>query len=224
MRSCPDYSAYSTRLLMLLLAGLGSFVGSRSSLAVKSSGLIPNHLYFHFQGSDTLSGFLGYQTYTWYTDMHGGKTHRSHAHKVWPGIVVVLAFNSSTREAKAGRSLWVQGEPCLHSDFQDSQSYTVKLHLKKQKRNLKIKNKSKITVSYFFICVNSDNSDYRVWWNCSPWVFLVSCMHVHMRAETGGQTTSGVICACPHACRNRRTDNLRFHHHIHPTPLLKDTV
>ena len=31
----------------------------------------------------------------------------------------------STWEAEAGRSLWVQGQPGLHSEFQDSQGYTV---------------------------------------------------------------------------------------------------
>jgi hypothetical protein len=35
-------------------------------------------------------------------------------------------FNPSTWEAEAGRSLGVQGQPVLQSEFQDSQGYTEK--------------------------------------------------------------------------------------------------
>ena len=33
-------------------------------------------------------------------------------------------FNPNTQEAEAGQSLGVQGQPGLHSEFQDSQGYT----------------------------------------------------------------------------------------------------
>ena len=46
--------------------------------------------------------------------------------------VVAHIFNSSTREAEAGRSLSVQGQPGLQREFQDSQGYKVKPCLKKQ--------------------------------------------------------------------------------------------
>jgi hypothetical protein len=39
------------------------------------------------------------------------------------------AFNSSTQEAEAGGSLWVQGQLGLQSEFHDNQSYTVRLCL-----------------------------------------------------------------------------------------------
>jgi hypothetical protein len=51
-----------------------------------------------------------------------------------PGVVV-HAFNPSTREAEAGRflsSVWSQ--PGLQSEFQDSQGYTEKPYLEKQKK------------------------------------------------------------------------------------------
>lgn len=37
--------------------------------------------------------------------------------------MVVCTFNSSTKEAKTGIYLWVQGHPHLHREFQDSQGY-----------------------------------------------------------------------------------------------------
>ena len=47
------------------------------------------------------------------------------------------AFNRSTWEAEAGWSLWVWGQPGLHSEFQDSQSYLgdpVLINKTKQKK------------------------------------------------------------------------------------------
>jgi hypothetical protein len=38
-------------------------------------------------------------------------------------------FDSSIQEAEAGRSLWVWGQPGLHSEFQVSQGNTEKPHL-----------------------------------------------------------------------------------------------
>jgi hypothetical protein len=39
-------------------------------------------------------------------------------------LLVAHAFNSSTPEAEASVSLQVQGQPGLHSEFQDRQDYT----------------------------------------------------------------------------------------------------
>ena len=50
--------------------------------------------------------------------------------------VVVHAFSPSTREAEAGGSLRVQGQPGLHSEFQDSLGYTEKPHLEINKNKL----------------------------------------------------------------------------------------
>jgi hypothetical protein len=44
----------------------------------------------------------------------------------WNWVVVVQAFDPSTQEAEAGRSLWVLSQPGLQCKFQDSQGYTVK--------------------------------------------------------------------------------------------------
>ena len=48
--------------------------------------------------------------------------------------VVVPAFNPSTREAEAGGSLYVRGQPGLQSECQDSQSCTEKPCLEKPKK------------------------------------------------------------------------------------------
>jgi hypothetical protein len=42
------------------------------------------------------------------------------------------AFNSSTSKAEGGGSLWVQGQLDLHSEFYNSQTYTVRDCLKEQ--------------------------------------------------------------------------------------------
>jgi hypothetical protein len=57
--------------------------------------------------------------------------------------VVAQTFNPSTWEAEAVRSLWVQGQPGLQSEFQDSQGYTVKPYLEKPKVEEKKKKKKK---------------------------------------------------------------------------------
>lgn len=45
--------------------------------------------------------------------------------------VVARTFIHSTQEAKTGRSLWVQGQPCLQSKFQNTQGwYTEKSSLR----------------------------------------------------------------------------------------------
>ena len=44
------------------------------------------------------------------------------------------AFNPRTWEAEAGGSLWVQGQPGLHSEFQDSPRNTEKPYLEKQQQ------------------------------------------------------------------------------------------
>jgi hypothetical protein len=47
--------------------------------------------------------------------------------------VVVITFNPSTWEEEAGGSLEVQGQPGLQREFQDSQGYTEKPCLEKQR-------------------------------------------------------------------------------------------
>jgi hypothetical protein len=44
-------------------------------------------------------------------------------------------FSLNTWEAEASRYMWVQGEPYLQSEFQDSQDYTEKPLFKKLKPN-----------------------------------------------------------------------------------------
>ena len=44
-----------------------------------------------------------------------------HVHPLTCRVVVAQTFNPSTQEAEAGRSLWVQSQPGLQSESQDSQ-------------------------------------------------------------------------------------------------------
>ena len=48
--------------------------------------------------------------------------------------MVAGAFNLSTREAERDRSLLVQGQPDLHNEYQDSQSYVARACLKTQRK------------------------------------------------------------------------------------------
>jgi hypothetical protein len=50
--------------------------------------------------------------------------------------MVANAFNPCIWEAEAGWFLWVQGQPGLHSEFQDSQSYMEDPVSKKKKKIL----------------------------------------------------------------------------------------
>ena len=69
--------------------------------------------------------------------------------------MVAHTVNPSIQEAEAGGSLWFQGQPGLQSKFQDSQSYTEKLCLKKlnqptkQQQQQQKKNKMKAKVIAF---------------------------------------------------------------------------
>jgi hypothetical protein len=47
---------------------------------------------------------------------------------------VVHDFNLSFREAEVSEFLWGQGQPDLHSEFQDGQRYTAKPYLKEEKK------------------------------------------------------------------------------------------
>jgi hypothetical protein len=57
--------------------------------------------------------------------------------------MVARAFNSSTWEVEAGRSLWVWGQSGLQKEFQDSQDYTEKPCFEKQNKQKKRKKKRK---------------------------------------------------------------------------------
>jgi hypothetical protein len=48
--------------------------------------------------------------------------------------VVAPAYNSSIGEAEADRSLWVQGQPYLPREFQDSQGYIERPCFTKQNK------------------------------------------------------------------------------------------
>lgn len=61
--------------------------------------------------------------------------------------MVVHTSNCSTGEAEANRSLWVQGQPNLHSEFQDSKSYRVRICLKRKKKRKIKQNKAKTLAS-----------------------------------------------------------------------------
>ena len=56
---------------------------------------------------------------------------------------VVHAFNPSIQDAETGGSLWVQGQPGLQSQFQDSPGYTKKSCLKSKGKQNKNKQTSK---------------------------------------------------------------------------------
>lgn len=53
--------------------------------------------------------------------------------KVWMCVWWQIPSNPSTGEDKAGGSLWFQGHPDLHREFQASQCYTVRPCLKTNK-------------------------------------------------------------------------------------------
>lgn len=72
--------------------------------------------------------------------------------------MVVYAFNPSTREAEAGRSLQVQDDPGLPSECQASQSDPVRLCLNPTlsfKSNIEMGNSNIITHSLFSIIQNN---------------------------------------------------------------------
>jgi hypothetical protein len=50
--------------------------------------------------------------------------------------MVVYTLNPSTKEARASGSLWIWGQPGLHTEFQASQVYLVRPCLKKTNKNL----------------------------------------------------------------------------------------
>jgi hypothetical protein len=66
--------------------------------------------------------------------LHNGRAilHQLATKKMTHWVVVAHAFNPSTLEAEAG-SLWVQGQPGLQSEFQDSQGYIEKPCLEENK-------------------------------------------------------------------------------------------
>jgi hypothetical protein len=69
--------------------------------------------------------------------------------------MVIHAFNPSTQEAEASRSLCVPGQSGLQREFQDSQSYyTERLWLKKKKKK---KKKDLFNYIYMYLCVVPSN-------------------------------------------------------------------
>jgi hypothetical protein len=68
--------------------------------------------------------------------------------------VVAHAFNLSTWEAEAGGFLSLRPGPGLQSEFQDSQGYTEKPCLKKQKQ--KQTNKKVVSAIIFIVNVKTD--------------------------------------------------------------------
>jgi hypothetical protein len=61
--------------------------------------------------------------------------------------VVAHAFNLSTLKAEAGRSLRVQGQPDLQSEFQDIQNYVDRSCLKEKDRKIERKKLYDATLS-----------------------------------------------------------------------------
>jgi hypothetical protein len=65
---------------------------------------------------------------------------------------VAHAFNPSTPETKAGRSLWVWGQPNLQSEFQGSQSYRETLSQNQtNKQTSKQANKNQCNIAVFVL-------------------------------------------------------------------------
>ena len=58
-------------------------------------------------------------------------------------MVVACAFNPITWEADVDKYLWVQGQPGLQSEFQDSQNYTEKPCLNNNNKDVQIVEKIK---------------------------------------------------------------------------------
>ena len=55
--------------------------------------------------------------------------------------MVLCVFDPSTQEAEADGPLWIWGQSGLHSDFQDSQSYIVRLYLEEKTNKQENQNK-----------------------------------------------------------------------------------
>lgn len=55
------------------------------------------------------------------------------------------SFNTSTKEAETGGSLFIGGQPGLHSDFRDSQGYVERPSQKKGEEKEKVKERGKET-------------------------------------------------------------------------------
>ena len=71
--------------------------------------------------------------------------------------MVVYAINPNTWEAEIGRYLWVQVQPGLQSEFQDSQGYhKEKPYLEKRKQN----NKDR---TWLYVPVTPESSAWDRW-------------------------------------------------------------
>ena len=76
------------------------------------------------------------------------------------------AFDPSTQEAEAGR-FWVQGQPGLQSEYQDSQDYAEKPCLEKPKNKPKQTKKNYSFRFYFYgVGLLSEDASAGCW---IPW-------------------------------------------------------
>jgi hypothetical protein len=77
--------------------------------------------------------------------------------------VVAHTFNPITWEAEASSSLWVQGQPGLHNEFQDSQGYKVRPCLKKTKKGQGGKKRKESVLSFCQECLCDELRISWVW-------------------------------------------------------------
>jgi hypothetical protein len=82
------------------------------------------------------------------------------------------ASNLNAWKAEAGPSLWVQGQPGIQSEFQDSQGYVERPYLKTQNNN----NKALLTFGMDLLVGQVVNTG-SVKWCPEFWVILGDCFH-----------------------------------------------
>ena len=112
---------------------------------------------------------------------------------IWSWVVVAYAFNPSPRGGGRSRgSLWVQGQPALQIEFQDSQGYTEKRWLKKKPTNQTNKNnnnknpKTKPTVPALY--------DNRTTCNALTTILLIS--KTSFKKVSSFPNRQNILCCC----------------------------
>ena len=90
--------------------------------------------------------------------------------------MVAHTSNSSTLEAEAGGSLWVQVQFGLHSQFQDNQDYIVKPNLKINKQ---IKRPPTNQFYFLLLCSFVNKRCRDVYLQCIYIYTYLLCVHVH---------------------------------------------